>query len=132
MLQEALYKDFFEPPPRVPKQKSKKVTSPTKAGRVRFHEEVRVRNIKANGKNLPLNTPDNEEDDEEVGEDIDGSEDNELLLEQLLSDGTLEASGSGAEDSNSEEENGRETIGRLKDDLFADEDQEQDHGTFIH
>ncbi|KAF8878103.1 hypothetical protein BD779DRAFT_1789370 [Infundibulicybe gibba] len=99
VLQETLYKDLFESPPRILNQKSKKVTSPTKASRVRFHEEVRVRKIKATGKNLPLS---NEENDEEVGEDIDGSEDNELLLEQMLSDGTLEVSGSGAEDSDSE------------------------------
>lgn len=73
-----LYTDFFDPPPKVPSvQKFKPAPSPSssspkkKAGGVRFHEEVKVKNIKRRGKSLPLNGSSLADDDDENDEDED-------------------------------------------------------------
>ena len=76
-LTELFYKDFFDPPTRAPHQsarekskgkaKAKGPVAPAPRGKVRFHEEVKVRMIKPKGKNLPTSTlyaPDDEDDDE--------------------------------------------------------------------
>ena len=49
-----MYADFFDPPPGM---STKKSPVRPKAGKVRFHEEVKVKKIKAQGKGLPVNTP---------------------------------------------------------------------------
>jgi U3 small nucleolar RNA-associated protein MPP10 len=78
---------------------------------VRFHEEVRVKEIKAKGKKLPFSKKstlsqvfggDQDEDDDSIIEDED--------------DGTVEEGTFGNKTDD------LETIARLKDDLFADED----------
>ena len=56
------------------------VSPPRRQSKVRFHEEVRVKSIKARGKNLPLSTmdeldEDDEDEEEEVSFDFDGDED---------------------------------------------------------
>lgn len=51
---EPMYTDFFDPPPGMPTEKS---PVRPKAGKVRFHEEVKVKKIKPKGKGLPVNTP---------------------------------------------------------------------------
>ncbi|TFK30473.1 Mpp10 protein [Coprinopsis marcescibilis] len=101
---ELFYADFFEPPQKA---------GPSKAtGKVRFHEEVRVKKIQPSAKknvvrkkqrdNTELKTNSLEEDEEsDVGS---------------LSEG---------DSSSSEQGNVRSTIERLKDDLFADEDGEE-------
>lgn len=132
---EAFYKDFFEPPRNsAPARPKKSPASPKKAGTVRFHEEVRVKNIKAKGKNLPLSTleDDDDEDDEEedayeaFGETGFGEmdEDEEEEAEEADEDGDQN---SGAE-SDTGSFNGAETIERLKDDLFAEEEDEPPEG----
>ncbi|KAI0801298.1 U3 small nucleolar ribonucleoprotein complex, subunit Mpp10 [Fomes fomentarius] len=146
------YKDFFEPPVRIQAPKAKKRSKgaadepPSSAGKVRFHEEVRVRKIKAKGKNLPLSTmfceedddddDDEYEDEEGVGSDEDDEEDDEdvdedeEMLGQSLDDG--EESGvddrTGGDDVSmeDEEESGLAIMDRFKDDLFADEDKLQE------
>lgn len=147
MFAEPFYKDFFDPPSRAlnsSKSKGKGRTktplmpnnmnsSHPKANKVRFHEEVRVRNIKPKGKNLPLSTMYDGEEDED-GEDGFGKE---------MSFGDFDDDGLGGakmafpsvngddmdedeEISGSESDVGQDTIGRLKDDLFAEEDETQD------
>ncbi|KAJ3985650.1 Mpp10 protein-domain-containing protein [Lentinula detonsa] len=109
------YKDFFKPP-RQSKQPSKPTT-------VRFRDEVRVKKIKANGKNLPVSPmyeAEEDEDEEDVAwngveeEDEDEDEDMEAEDEQ--------------DDSDSVEDFAdfqRDAISRVKDDLFADDDDEE-------
>ena len=102
--------------PRIP-------VSPKKAGKVRFHEEVRVKKIEAKGKNLPLSTLYDEEDDEleEAEEDFDEAEEESQYIDDSLSVGS-EVSGEDESDASATEGAGRETIDRFKDDLFAEEE----------
>lgn len=93
------YRDFFEPPSQVkppkPAKASKPIERPTPSkGKVRFHEEVRVKTIKAKGKNLPVASmfyededEDEEDEEEEEGEglsfDIDEDmEDEDAMLSE--------------------------------------------------
>lgn len=111
-------------------------------GRVRFHDEVRVKKIKAKGKNLPLsflymNDPDDmgsgSEDElldvseglidddsgngDEVGDEVGGETGSQDLdMEEDNVGGELVS-----QDSYSEEDN-MAVVERLKDDLFADAD----------
>ncbi|KAI0778152.1 Mpp10 protein-domain-containing protein [Trametes elegans] len=149
---ELFYRDFFEPPSRVkvlkPKKASKPVEEPSSSkGKVRFHEEVRVKKIKAKGKNLPLSTmfyeeEEDDDDDEYEGEEEDGSDvDDEegFDLDEDMGEEDADLLGGSDEESDESEEGGEnedvsmgedeegadyETMERLKDDLFADEDDE--------
>lgn len=95
---------------------------------------MRVRNIKAKGKNLPLSTM-YDEDEDEGGEDGLGEE---MSFGDFDDDGLGEGKAfpngddmhEDEEISGSESDGARDTIGRLKDDLFAEEDERQD-GQFI-
>ncbi|KAI0374201.1 Mpp10 protein [Pilatotrama ljubarskyi] len=137
---ELYYKDFFEPPSRAMLPKPKKPVEASQAssskGKVRFHDEVRVKKIKAKGNNLPVSAmfyEDDEEDEEDEGEeddemddDEDGFEDDEDMGEEgmALSDDDEEDE---EDDAMEEDEEGAEyeTMERLKDDLFADDEEEQ-------
>ncbi|KAF7347802.1 U3 small nucleolar ribonucleoprotein MPP10 [Mycena venus] len=132
---ELFYKDFFEPPrhsgPPRPKQTP---SSPRKAGTVRFHEEVRVKNIKAKGKNLPLSTMDDEDDDddddeEEEEEEGDFGDFGKTGFGEMDDESDEDEEEDGDEGSEPESDgdsggsfDGAETIERLKSDLFAEED----------
>ncbi|KAI0825164.1 U3 small nucleolar ribonucleoprotein complex, subunit Mpp10 [Trametes gibbosa] len=146
---ELRYRDFFEPPSRTKLPKITKSTKPTEQlplskskGKVRFHEEVRVKKIKAKGKNLPLSTMfDEDEDEDEDEDDDDGSEEEASEDEGEGSDQDEdmeddEAMLSGESEDDGDEDEGEdsddamegadyETMERLKDDLFADEEDEQ-------
>ncbi|PCH33610.1 Mpp10 protein [Wolfiporia cocos MD-104 SS10] len=146
--QEFFYKDFFDPPARSATAKGKgkarineAAAAPT--GKVRFHEEVRVKKIKPKGKNLPtsmikaLDVDDDDDDDEEDGEkevddeeDDEGSEGIERLSSESAKDSDEEAEYGSSDDVDvseeiSDEEDGLETMERFKDDLFADEEEER-------
>ncbi|CDO71533.1 hypothetical protein BN946_scf184911.g3 [Trametes cinnabarina] len=144
------YEDFFDPPSRAKVPKARKETKsadepkPSK-GKVRFHEEVRVKKIKAKGKNLPVSTmfyEEEEDDGEEFDEEEEGlqedhmdeSEDglgldgegDEMLSPSSEEEAEDDESGDEDESMNGDEENeGYETIERLKDDLFADDEEEK-------
>ncbi|KAI0651817.1 U3 small nucleolar ribonucleoprotein complex, subunit Mpp10 [Trametes meyenii] len=144
---EPFYKDFFEPPRGVKPLKAKKATKPenglsSSKGKVRFHEEVRVKKIKAKGKNLPVSAMfyEEEEDDGEDYEESDTDDDDEGEEGGGREDGMKEGSvvssdGSEVEDvgdvsieeDEGDEDDGYEAIGRLKDDLFADDNDEDRH-----
>src|ERR1700722_17132749 len=124
---ELYYKDFFELPRRGPANISTSAPetpkTPQTKGRVRFHEEVRVRNIKAKGRGIPVSMMkmlDEEEDDDEEddafeemssfersSEDIDSFEVNDDDMAELSDE--------------IHDDNVRGTIERLKDDLFAED-----------
>ena len=148
LLAEPMYADFFDPPPGMP---AKKPSVRAKTGKVRFHEEVKVKRIKAKGKGLPVNTPafweevdENEEEfkgfggedgitnghldlDYEVdSDDDDDEEDGEDF--DMGDDGEEEEDEDGDEDDQEIGQKGREAVERLKDDLFAEEDSEQGPG----
>jgi U3 small nucleolar RNA-associated protein MPP10 len=147
---EPTYKDFFAPPPKA--QRQPKPSSPKKSGRVRFHEEVKVRNVKARGKNLPTNTISmlggNDDDDD----DDDGDEDDELdegnVAFDTMEEGDEDEEGlegddrdddmdvdplmnlDGDEDEDVDEgEDEEETMDRFQDDLFAEEEQADEDGS---
>ena len=128
---------------------SKKSPVRAKAGRVRFHEEVKVKKIKAKGKGLPVNTSvywEEGVDDDEVFEgfgdeggvlnghldldhEFDDSEDGD---EDEDDDDDDTDEGEDEDDEDSEEDGGevgqkgRQAVERLKDDLFAEEDSEEE------
>lgn len=133
-FKEAYYKDFFEPPrgQRKGVKKASKNTPKPKNTQVRFHDEVKVKIIKNKGKGLPVSAmnivPSLNDDDE----DEDDDEEDELTLSD---NGSQDESSSKDEDEEENEEGddeegdgdeGREAIDRLKDDLFADDDEEED------
>ena len=131
---EAYYKDFFEPPPRHPHSRFKSQPSAASSnisGQVRFHDEVRVKTIKAKGKGNPVSTMDllDEEDEDsdygdEQGSDSDASEeedetDNIVGGPNVGRHADNKFRGFGG---NETSEDGREAIRRLTDDLFAEEE----------
>jgi len=79
--------------------------------KVRFDDRVRVKNIKPEGKGAPVSGVVEDFDFDDDGEDIDfdGDEDGEDIDFDL-------------DENEAEVEEGRATIERLKDDLFAEED----------
>jgi len=113
---------------------------PAKTGKVRFHEEVQVRNIKAKGKNRPLFTmyeeddDDDDDDDDEYGEQMtfddfeaamDGVAFEEDEDEKIFNSRDEDNSEGEEVEDESEEGDGRDTMARLKDDLFADDEEPQ-------
>ncbi|KAL4260728.1 MPP10 family protein [Pleurotus pulmonarius] len=163
---EAYYKDFFEPPPRLPAKKDKRKktaapTSPKKPGTVRFAEEVRVKKIKSKGKSLPVSTMYEDDDDEDeeyededgmladdfgelgmdedeegdgfnFGEEGEEDEDDDDDDDESGEDEQDNVSDDDDDDEEGEEGEGRETIERLKDDLFADEEDEEENDLTTH
>ncbi|KAF9643844.1 Mpp10 protein [Thelephora ganbajun] len=140
---EPMYGDFFDPPPGMA---SKKSPVRAKAGKVRFHEEVKVKKIKAKGKGLPVNTPifweeamDDDEGFEGFGdedgilnghvdpnpdyeEDSEGDDDEDDDMDEDED----EDDGDSEEDDREVDQKGRQAVERLKDDLFADEGSEEE------
>lgn len=154
---EPMYADFFDPPPGA---STKKSPGRPKTGKVRFHEEVKVKKIKPKGKGLPVNTPmylmegmDEDEEFEGFGEledegravnghldldedyevdsedddDDDGDDDDE---DTDVEDGEEDDEGDSDEDDVEDDQEigqkGRQAVERLKDDLFAEEDSEEE------
>ncbi|KAM6498141.1 U3 small nucleolar ribonucleoprotein complex, subunit Mpp10 [Amanita muscaria] len=130
---ELYYKDFFVPPKR--QQSSKTPASPKPIGKVRFHEEVRVKKIKAKGKGQPVSTLYEEEDDFEYdfGE-LDDAEDEYGESDDYSNESEAgdRVSGLSSADSSSDDGNGRETIDRFKDDLFAEEEEGAQEDMTMH
>ncbi|KAF8350036.1 U3 small nucleolar ribonucleoprotein complex, subunit Mpp10 [Amanita rubescens] len=128
---ELYYNDFFVPPKR---QRIPRISiSPEKAGKVRFHEEVRVKKIEAKGKNRPLSTLYDDDDDEleEAKEDSDEAEEESRYIDDSHSIGS-ETGGEDESDASvmdAAEGAGRETIDRFKDDLFAEEEDDDEDMT---
>lgn len=130
---EVFYHDFFDPPPRASLSKTKaaahKKSFPDSSGhgQVRFHDEVKVLKIKPRGKNVPLER----EDDDDDADDDDDIADNAIIeqggsLQEFNYQG-IESSFDAAIDDvdngeDGEDRGGQHTIDRLKDDLFAEEE----------
>ncbi|KAK2461891.1 hypothetical protein APHAL10511_006354 [Amanita phalloides] len=111
---ELYYNDFFVPPKR------QRISTPIPSGKVRFHEEVRVKKIKAEGKGQPVSTLYDEDMKDELEDMEDDFEESECVDNSSSIDGEVNSEdGSGATD---DEEGGLETINRFKDDLFAEEE----------
>nr|GAT44214.1 predicted protein [Mycena chlorophos] len=131
------YNDFFEPPRE--SKKHRPPASPKKVGSVRFSEQVRVKNIKPQGKNLPLNTlglddddDDDEDDDVESGFGLDEGDDNSDEADEFGDeDEDDDEDDDEDEDNLGSEEESIDGIERLKNDLFAEENDvpEQDLST---
>ncbi|KAF9453783.1 Mpp10 protein [Macrolepiota fuliginosa MF-IS2] len=135
-----LYRDFFALPKNPgPHLRTKAKGQPGGEGRVRFHDEVRVKKIKAKGKSLPLSflhgsgldydqeeedgDYDNPEDEDESSDDSRLGSDGESTGEYELTDEVMDEDESYALQSLvSEDDDNRATIERLKDDLFAEDD----------
>ncbi|KIY71598.1 Mpp10 protein [Cylindrobasidium torrendii FP15055 ss-10] len=135
---ELFYKDFFSAPRRTGGPPPKPGPSPKKGG-VRFHDEVRVKKIKARGKNLPVATmyagggDDDDEDEDDLPAFEDGWEDEEDEDEMGEEDDFDEAEedeeldeGSDASGDDGSEQSIDETMDHFKDDLFADDEAEED------
>ncbi|KAF9526428.1 U3 small nucleolar ribonucleoprotein complex, subunit Mpp10 [Crepidotus variabilis] len=140
------YKDFFEPLSGLsPKRTHTSPNKPQSAknSQVRFHEEVRVKKIKPTGKNRSLH--DDDDEDEDDGDDFtlgDDKEDEEGPSDEddLPDDQANYSIGLREEDdSSSESEEGSEdvfaegnAIQRLKQDLFADENEDEQDDMTTH
>ncbi|KAF8203625.1 U3 small nucleolar ribonucleoprotein complex, subunit Mpp10 [Pholiota molesta] len=140
--EELFYRDFFEPPSRSSQAaaptKSKK---PTRSSQVRFNDQVRVKKIKATGRNRSLHDDNDGEDEEEVDNDDDDSFDDEDEFSEGDPDEAeeeqwdVEGSDSGDDESEKDSEddpknpNSGATIQRLKQDLFAEDEEETSQDT---
>lgn len=125
------YNDFFQPvlpSSTAPKIKSKMRTSRT--SQVRFHDQVRVKKIKPTGKNKSLY---NDSEDDSLLEDG-GAEVHVDEMEWSDEDEEMKDSEEGEEDDDDDENEdnpklgSRQTIERLKHDLFAEEEEELQDG----
>ena len=134
------YKDFFQvtlPSLAGAKTKSKMRTS--RANQVRFHEQVRVKKIKPTGKNKSLHMDDSEDDSEDEDDNEDGNllRDNspETHVDELeWSDGGDNDEMDDGDDGENEENfkpSSRQTVERLKLDLFAEEEEEVQDGKYF-
>ncbi|KAG7089543.1 hypothetical protein E1B28_011216 [Marasmius oreades] len=150
------FADFFKAPARSYRAGPKHPDPPKKVGSVRFHDEVRVRPIKATGKNRPtsemyMDQEENEDEDEDGGE-FDGfggtdlEEDSFGEFQGIDAEEDEEDEDSGLDDQDDggesdeddemededEEDNPRDTIERLKDDLFAEEEPDSQRDLSTH
>ncbi|EPQ60790.1 Mpp10 protein [Gloeophyllum trabeum ATCC 11539] len=127
---EAYYQDFFEPPAKV-KTKRNPSLPEKKTTKVRFHDEVRVKKIKAKGKGLPVSFMDDVPTDlssaYEYGEELSDEEDDaggfDLGEEESEEDGVDNPSDEEMEGDSDDELDTRDTMERFKDDLFAEEEE---------
>lgn len=118
---EPLYKDFFDAPRDFGSKASANASS--SRSKVRFSEQVRVKSIKANGKGLPLSSLTEDDDsDDGSGLHMDLEDPDEVMMDAEAEGSFVDEYGDGDSDDDDDEE-GRATIERLKDDLFAEEDE---------
>ena len=130
------YKDFFQPPPSAAAKMKSKVR-PSRTSQVRFHDQVRVKKIKPIGKNKSLyedDSSDEIEDDGLLEEDNDGNingmdwNDESDEDEEGEDEEVEEMEGDDDENEESAKVGGRQTIERLKHELFAEEEEEDQNG----
>ncbi|KAG0708918.1 Mpp10 protein [Suillus ampliporus] len=115
---EPFYRDFFDGL----KGSNSKATSNASSSKskVRFSEQVRVKSIKAKGKGLPLSgLMEDDDSDDESGLPMYFEDPDDVMMEAE----DEESSAYEYEEEDEDEEEGRATIERLKDDLFAEEDE---------
>ncbi|KAI0274674.1 U3 small nucleolar ribonucleoprotein complex, subunit Mpp10 [Gloeopeniophorella convolvens] len=134
---EPRYSDFFDvPPSKNGRKESSDRSSAAVSSKVRFHDEVKVKTIKARGKGLPVSTLQLASDafDDEDDSDIEGVDKAEGYLD---GDSDAELSDEDGQDEEESDEDdlafgdSHQTIERLKDDLLADEE-EPDDGLSTH
>jgi len=132
------YSDFFDTPNAgAVRKKSEDRPSASAHSKVRFHDEVKVKTIKARGKGLPVSTmrllDDASDDDswEVESEDEDDSDQEGTTRDHVLDrDSDMVFGGVGDESGEGNSTfDGRQAIKRSQDDLLADED-EPDDGMF--
>jgi U3 small nucleolar RNA-associated protein MPP10 len=135
-LVELRYSDFFDAPPYEGERKKGARPGASAPLKVRFHDEVKVKTIKARGKGLPLsimrlldNEPDDDDGDSFETESEDESDDSQRSSTQdNPGDDDSDTEFSGDENPGGEFtiSDGHRTIKRLQDDLLADEDEPDD------
>ncbi|KAH7883621.1 Mpp10 protein [Phlebopus sp. FC_14] len=119
---ELYYKDFFDPPQTINSLKKGLSTS----SRVRFHEEVKVKKIKARGKGRPVSSVQEDDSDEEDIEQVRDAGDIQVDAEdsegpEIIED--LSYDKEDMSDGHSENDGDKTTIERLRDDLFAEDEE---------
>ncbi|KAI6028826.1 Mpp10 protein [Pisolithus orientalis] len=127
------YKDFFD----VPRSSNlRRTTSTSKPSKVRFHDQVKVKKIKARGKGLPVSAmmyEEDDEDDEDFVPEDDDSNDEEMTEEGDEDEDEEEGEEDEEEEDVQTEDGTRLAIERMKDDLFAeDEEQQKDSDMTTH
>lgn len=125
---EPLYKDFFDAPRGFGSKSTTNASS--LRSKVRFSEQVRVKSIKATGKGLPVSSlvDDDEDDEDESGLHMYLEDPDEVMMDAEVEGSFVDKYGDGEEDEDEDDE-GRATIERLKDDLFAEEDEPESNMT---
>lgn len=137
------YLDFFAPPKNASSHLQSKAGTPSDGGgRVRFHDEVRVKKIKAKGKSYPLSLlhgmgsldDDDGEDEDDYEDDYEEeggwagqlrSGDELMERDEELDEMDEDEAGEDGFSSHSQasEDSGNWTMERLENDLFADDDE---------
>ncbi|KAG2159896.1 Mpp10 protein [Suillus bovinus] len=118
---EPLYKDFFDAP-RGSRSKAIMNASSSKP-KVRFSEQVRVKSIKAKGKGLPVaGLMEDDDSDDESGLNMYSEDLDEVMMDAEVEGSSVDGYEDGDGDDDDDDEV-RTTIERLKDDLFAEEDE---------
>ncbi|KAI0304855.1 U3 small nucleolar ribonucleoprotein complex, subunit Mpp10 [Russula brevipes] len=130
------YSDFFDAPLYEGERKKGAPPGASAPLKVRFHDEVKVKTIKARGKGLPLsimrlldNEPDDDDEDSFETESEDESDDSQRSSTQDNpgdDDSDAEFSGDESPEGELTISDGHRTIKRLQDDLLADEDEPDD------
>ncbi|KAH9082046.1 U3 small nucleolar ribonucleoprotein complex, subunit Mpp10 [Lactarius deliciosus] len=137
---ELRYADFFDAPNSgAAKKKSEDRPFASAHSKVRFHDEVKVKTIKARGKGLPVSTMrllDDADDDDswEVESEDEDENDQEGVIRNHVLDGDSDMVFDGGGDESGEGNStfdGYQAIKRSQDDLLADED-ELDDGMSTH
>ncbi|KAH8988831.1 U3 small nucleolar ribonucleoprotein complex, subunit Mpp10 [Lactarius akahatsu] len=137
---ELRYADFFDAPNSgAAKKKSEDRPFASAHSKVRFHDEVKVKTIKARGKGLPVSTMrllDDASDDDswEVESEDEDENDLEGVIQNHVLDGDSDMVFDGGGDESGEGNStfdGYQAIKRSQDDLLADED-ELDDGMSTH
>jgi U3 small nucleolar RNA-associated protein MPP10 len=125
---EPLYKDFFD----APRSFGSKATMNTSSrSKVRFSEQVRVKSIKAKGRGQPVSSLIEDDDsDNETGLHMSLEDPDEVMMDAEVEGSFVDEYGDGDRDEDEDEDDedddddgGRAIIERLKDDLFAEEDE---------
>ena len=134
------YNDFFQP--TTPSSAAAKVKSKMRTSRtsqVRFHDQVRVKKIKPSGKNKSLYIDDSGDDGslEEDDGTVNGAEVAVDEMEWSDEDEEMEDDEEEEEEEDDDENEAnpklgsRQTIERLKHDLFAEEEEEIQDGKYL-
>lgn len=124
---ELFYNDFFEAPRKLTAKQQRKKQKFDESSRVRFDDEVKVKKIRRSGKGRSLEEEGVDDFGESISEDESESDDDDPFNDESGDSDIHSGNEESSEEFDSDAE-GREAIERIKDDLFADEEDDTQKG----